>query len=120
MNKTYIAIDLKSFYASVECVARGLDPLTTNLVVADASRTEKTICLAVSPALKSFGIPGRPRLFEVVQKVNEVNSLPGFTDISMYPKMWEQAGISTTELLTRLIAYAEERHADRKKNSIDC
>ena len=72
-QRTYIAIDLKSFYASVECIERGLDPLTTNLVVADASRTEKTICLAVSPALKSFGIPGRPRLFEVVQKVKEVN-----------------------------------------------
>ena len=62
-EKTYIAIDLKSYYASVECVERGLDPLVTNLVVADKSRTEKTICLAVSPALKSFGIPGRPRLF---------------------------------------------------------
>ena len=72
-ERTYIAIDLKSFYASVECIERGLDPLTTNLVVADASRTEKTICLAVSPSLKSFGIPGRPRLFEVVQKVREVN-----------------------------------------------
>ncbi len=73
-NRTYIAIDLKSFYASVECMERGLDPMTTNLVVADASRTEKTICLAVSPSLKSYGISGRPRLFEVVQKVNEVNS----------------------------------------------
>lgn len=73
-NKTYIAIDLKSFYASVECMERGYDPLTTNLVVADASRTEKTICLAVSPSLKSYGIPGRPRLFEVVQKVREVNA----------------------------------------------
>ncbi len=72
-ERTYIAIDLKSFYASVECIERGLDPLTTNLVVADASRTEKTICLAVSPSLKNFGIPGRPRLFEVVQKVREVN-----------------------------------------------
>ena len=72
-DKTYIAIDLKSFYASVECMERGLDPLTTNLVVADASRTEKTICLAVSPSLKSFGIPGRPRLFEVVQRIKEVN-----------------------------------------------
>lgn len=72
--KEYIAIDLKSFYASVECVDRGLDPLTTNLVVADVSRTEKTICLAVSPSLKSYGIPGRARLFEVVQKVGEVNS----------------------------------------------
>ena len=74
-QKTYIAIDLKSFYASQECVERGLDPMTTNLVVADESRTEKTICLAVSPALKSFGIPGRPRLFEVNQKVREVNAL---------------------------------------------
>ena len=73
-NRTYLAIDLKSFYASVECVARGLDPLTTNLVVADASRTQKTICLAVSPTLKAYGIPGRARLFEVVQKVNEANA----------------------------------------------
>lgn len=72
-NRTYIAIDLKSFYASVECVERGLDPLNTNLVVADASRTEKTICLAVSPSLKAYGIPGRARLFEVVQKVQEAN-----------------------------------------------
>jgi len=71
---TYIAIDLKSFYASVECVRRGRDPLTTNLVVADPSRTEKTICLAVSPALKAFGIGARPRLFEVVQKTGEVNA----------------------------------------------
>ena len=74
-NRTYIAIDLKSFYASVECVERKLDPLTTNLVVADASRTEKTICLAVSPSLKAYGIPGRARLFEVVQKVKEVNAV---------------------------------------------
>lgn len=71
---SYIAIDLKSFYASVECVERGLDPLTTNLVVADSSRTEKTICLAVSPSLKAYGIPGRARLFEVVQKVKEANA----------------------------------------------
>lgn len=73
-QRTYIAIDLKSFYASVECVARGLDPLSTNLVVADSSRTEKTICLAVSPSLKSYGISGRARLFEVVQRVREVNT----------------------------------------------
>ena len=73
-NRTYLAIDLKSFYASVECMERGLDPMTTNLVVADESRTEKTICLAVSPSLKSYGIPGRPRLFEVVQKIKEVNA----------------------------------------------
>ena len=74
-EKAYIAIDLKSFYASQECIARGLDPLTTNLVVADASRTEKTICLAVSPSLKSYGISGRARLFEVVQKVKEINAI---------------------------------------------
>lgn len=73
-QKTYIAIDLKSFYGSVECVERNLDPLRTNLVVADASRTEKTICLAVTPSLKKYGIPGRPRLFEVVQKMREVNA----------------------------------------------
>ena len=73
-QRTYLAIDLKSYYASAECAARNLDPLTTNLVVADSSRTEKTICLAVSPSLKSYGIPGRARLFEVVQKVKEANA----------------------------------------------
>jgi DNA polymerase V len=83
-NRAYISIDLKSFYASVECMERGLDPMTTNLVVADPSRTEKTICLAVSPSLKAYGIPGRARLFEVVQRVREVNarrkwSAPGHT-----------------------------------------
>lgn len=74
-NRIYIAIDLKSFYASVECRERNLDPLVTNLVVADKSRTEKTICLAVSPSLKTYGVPGRPRLFEVVQKVKEANNV---------------------------------------------
>jgi len=73
-RKSYICCDLKSFYASVECVERGLDPMTTNLVVADKRRTEKTICLAVSPSLKVYGIPGRARLFEVVQRVKEVNA----------------------------------------------
>lgn len=73
-QRTYIAADLKSFYASVECVERGLDPLKTNLVVADQSRTEKTICLAVTPSLKAYGISGRARLFEVVQRVKEVNA----------------------------------------------
>ena len=73
MERIYLCIDLKSFYASVECRERNLDPLVTNLVVADKSRTEKTICLAVSPALKKYGIPGRVRLFEVVQRVNEIN-----------------------------------------------
>ena len=71
---TYVCIDLKSFYASVECMERGLDPMTTHLVVADARRTEKTICLAVSPTLKAYGIPGRARLFEVVQTLREVNA----------------------------------------------
>ena len=74
MDKVYVAIDLKSFYASVECMERGLDPLNTNLVVADMSRTEKTICLAVSPSLKSYGISGRARLYEVVQRVEQVNN----------------------------------------------
>ena len=72
-GRTYIAIDMKSFFASVECVERGLNPLTANLVVADLSRTEKTICLAVSPSLKAHGISGRARLFEVVQRVKQVN-----------------------------------------------
>lgn len=88
----YIAIDLKSFYASVECIERGLDPLQANLVVADPSRTDKTICLAVSPALKSCGIPGRPRLFEVIRQVREINvwrqqGAPGrkLTGSSIYP-----------------------------------
>lgn len=96
-QRTYIAIDLKSFYASVECVARGFDPLTTNLVVADPTRTEKTICLAVSPALKAYKIPGRARLFEVIQKVKEVNrerrkKLPNrkFEKKSIYQKELEE------------------------------
>lgn len=97
-DRTYIAIDLKSFFASVECMERGLDPLTTNLVVADAARTEKTICLAVSPSLKSYGIPGRPRLFEVVQRIKEVNierknKAPGgiFTGASFYAQELAQS-----------------------------
>lgn len=73
-KRVYLSIDLKSFYASVECMERGLDPMTTHLVVADQRRTEKTICLAVSPSLKAYGIPGRPRLFEVVQRVKEINA----------------------------------------------
>lgn len=83
-ERQYIAIDLKSFYASVECVERGLDPLDTCLVVADLSRTEKTICLAVSPALKAYGTGGRPRLFEVVQKVREANRRRGRAAKSCY------------------------------------
>ena len=72
-QRTYMAIDLKSFYASVECIAHHLNSLNANLVVADSSRTDKTICLAVSPALKQFGVPGRPRLYEVRQIVDRVN-----------------------------------------------
>ena len=75
-TKTYICIDLKSFYASVECVERGLNPLTTNLVVADASRTEKTICLAITPPLKEYGLSGRSRLFEVISKIRPFIQLP--------------------------------------------
>ena len=74
MNKVYMCIDLKSFYASVECAERNLDPLDTNLVVADKSRTEKTICLAVSPSLKEYGLKGRARLFEVIQTINRENN----------------------------------------------
>lgn len=78
MQRTYISIDLKSFYASVECRERGLDPLDTNLVVADERRTDKTICLAVTPSLKSYGIPGRGRLFEVKQRVRQINAARRF------------------------------------------
>ncbi len=79
MDRVYIAIDLKSFYASVECVARGLDPLTARLVVADPTRTEKTICLAVTPALKAYGISGRARLFEVYRRIAEIKAATGRT-----------------------------------------
>ena len=74
-QKTYIAIDMKSFYASVECVARGLDPLSAKLLVADASRSDQTICLAVSPALKGIGVPSRPRLFEAKQAISKYEKL---------------------------------------------
>ena len=75
-GRTYLCIDLKSFYASVECADRGLDPFTTNLVVADPDRTEKTICLAVSPALKALGLPGRCRVFEIPEGVDYVMARP--------------------------------------------
>ena len=86
-QRTYIAIDLKSFYASVECMQRNLDPMTTNLVVADLSRTEKTICLAVSPALKQYGISGRARLFEVVQQVKQANAMRLVAPLPGHPTM---------------------------------
>lgn len=94
-ERSYIAIDLKSFYASVECMERGLDPLTTHLVVADASRTEKTICLAVSPALKAYGIPGRARLFEVIQKVKQVNQKRRYQNKG---KAFERGSMDAVEL----------------------
>ena len=97
-QRTYIAIDLKSFYASVECVERGLDPLTTNLVVADASRTEKTICLAVSPSLKQYGIGGRARLFEVVQRLREVNYS---RRMALGMRAFDGKSVSDTELKAR-------------------
>lgn len=116
-QRTYIAIDLKSFYASVECVERRLDPLTTNLVVADESRTEKTICLAVSPSLKAYGISGRARLFEAVQRVRDVNnerrkSIPGYrftgkstndTEIKQHPD-WE---LDFIRAVPRMVFYIE-------------
>ena len=117
--RTYIAIDLKSFYASVECVERHLDPLTTNLVVADTSRTEKTLCLAVSPSLKAYGISGRARLFEVIQRLREVNNerryqSPGFrltgkstSDIELrqHPD-WEVDYIAATPRMAFYIDYS--------------
>lgn len=98
MSNVYIAIDLKSFYASVECVERGLNPLTAYLVVADESRTDKTICLAVSPSLKAFGIPGRPRLFEVKEKLKEIKASTGKTIdlIIATPQMQKYIDISAS------------------------
>ncbi len=92
-DRVYAEIDLKSFFASVECVERGLDPLKTNLVVADESRTEKTICLAVTPSLKSYGISRRTRLFEVIQKI------PGrsFAGASYNGDVLKATGINETE-----------------------
>ena len=118
-QRQYIAIDLKSFYASVECVERKLDPMTTNLVVADVSRTEKTICLAVSPSLKAYGISGRARLFEVVQRVKEVNrerrcKAPGgqfigssyyATELNKHPEL-EAAYITATPRMAFYLEYS--------------
>ena len=116
-QRTYIAIDLKSFYASVECVERGLDPLTTNLVVADAERTNKTICLAVSPSLKKYGISGRPRLYEVEQTIKRLNRerqkkihWKNFKDTSyMYPKLEKDSYLAIDYLVaTPRMAYYME------------
>ncbi|MBR5421287.1 MAG: DNA methylase [Lachnospiraceae bacterium] len=114
MERTYVAIDLKSFYASVECMDRGLDPLSACLVVADPERTEKTICLAVSPALKAYGIPGRPRLFEVVQRIKEVNAgglKPPLEYITAPPRMARYMEVSTRiySIYMKYIA-AEDMH----------
>ena len=121
MERSYIAIDLKSYYASVECAALCLDPLTTNLVVADSERTEKTICLAVTPALKAYGIGGRARLFEVVQRVNEINAdrrrkAPGgkFTGASSDKKELEAHPELELEFIT-----AKPRMALYKKISVE-
>ncbi len=113
MNRIYAAIDLKSFYASVECVERGLDPLTAKLVVADTSRTEKTICLAVSPALKAYGVPGRPRLFEVEQILEEVRRSTGevVEYIAAPPRMRRYMEVST-QIFSIYMKYvsAEDMH----------
>lgn len=121
LERSYIAIDLKSYYASVECAALCLDPLTTNLVVADSERTEKTICLAVTPALKAYGIGGRARLFEVVQRVNEINAdrrrkAPGgkFTGSSSDKKELEAHPELELEFIT-----AKPRMALYKKISVE-
>ena len=110
-KKTYLCIDLKSFYASVECVERGLDTLTTNLVVADQSRTNKTICLAVSPGLKSYGVPGRPRLFDVEQQVSKLNKerlrKNGYKDFS--GKSYDTTALNSDESLELDYIVAEPR-----------
>lgn len=120
-ERTYIAIDLKSFFASVECVERGLDPLTTNLLVADVSRTEKTICLAVSPSLKAYGIGGRARLFEAIQRLKEVNcermmKTPGYrltgkswddTELKQHPD-WEVNYIAAPPRMAKYIKYSTQ------------
>ena len=120
-NRTYVAIDLKSFFASVECVERGLDPLTTNLVVADPTRTEKTICLAVSPSLKAYGIGGRARLFEVNQRLREVNyerrsQIPGYrftgkswkdSELQSHPD-WEIDFITAPPRMAKYIHYSTQ------------
>ena len=112
-ERTYLAIDLKSFYASVECVERGLDPMTTHLVVADPSRTDKTICLAVSPALKAYGVPGRARLFEARQAVEKANrrrraKAPGGV---FSGKSWDETALAAGPALEMDILVAPPRMA---------
>ena len=108
---TIMCIDLKSFYASVECRERKLDPLTTNLVVADTSRTQKTICLAISPSLKSFGLPGRARLFEVISKVKEIN-YERKKKINFRKFIGKSCNINE---LNKKISFLEKEHENDKK-----
>jgi len=113
----YICIDLKSFYASVECVDRGLDPLDTCLVVADKSRSDRTICLAVSPPLKKRGVPSRPRLFEVIRKVDEINALRrskapqrsfrGMSHFDSQPRHHPEKALSYIVAMPRMQRYIE-------------
>ena len=122
--RTYIAIDMKSFYASVECVARGIDPLKANLLVADASRSDQTICLAVSPALKAIGVPSRPRLFEAKQAIRKYEQLH-HTKVCYYtavPRMAEYERISSL-IYSILLRYAapEDIHVYSIDESfVDC
>ena len=117
-DRTFVAIDLKSFFASVECVLRGLDPLTTNLVVADESRTEKTICLAVTPSLKAYGIPGRARLFEVNQKVREIKQRTGkIVDFIIAPPQMARYVEFSTKVYNVYLKYVS--HDDIHPYSID-
>lgn len=124
MSGSYICIDLKSFYASVECVERGLDPLTTNLVVADESRTDKTICLAVSPSLKAYGVSGRGRLFELKQRLREVKALTGeeVTFIIAKPRMGKYIEVSSDiyEIYLKYIAPEDIHVYSVDEVFIDC
>ena len=104
-KRMYIAIDLKAFYASVECIERGLNPLTAHLVVADESRTSKTICLAVSPALKSHGIGGRPRLFEVIRAVEQANTRRKYRAPQRMPPNWQRTRNSELPTISPLRAW---------------
>ena len=131
-ERSYIAIDLKSFYASVECVERNLDPLNTNLVVADESRTEKTICLAVTPSLKAHGISGRARLFEVIQAVTTVNNqrrynyrkqiivFTSFTLLTRLQKQWAAVLILLSVFSRSLMMRTASGLFTRSAEDLDC
>ena len=123
-QRTYIAIDMKSFYASVECVARGLDPLRTNLLVADASRTDKTICLAVSPSLKAIGVPSRPRLFEAQQAIRKYEAMSGqkVQYIIATPRMAEYERVSALiySIILRYVCPDDVHVYSIDESFIDC